>query len=131
MEIENNKNITNRIEVHIDNKNFIVEIVKWFDEDSEALSYESLLIKMFKPCCNIKSNPDNEKGVKNVSEKTDTGNTVYGFSISKEHASELRKVCQARYGMPAAQYMRIVAEAIIEDRVIIKKPKDKKEIYND
>ena len=62
---------------------------------------------------------------------TQESNSVYGFALPKEKSSALRKKCQADFGMPSSQYMRIVVDAILEGRLTIAKPKNHKDVYND
>lgn len=59
----------------------------------------------------------------------ENANPVYGFSLPKQDQSELRRICQERYGIPSTQYMRIIVQAIIEDRLTIEKPNNQKEIF--
>lgn len=55
--------------------------------------------------------------------------SIYGFSLLKSEQKELRDLCQKKFGMTSASYMRIVVRAILDDRITIEKPKDIKEIY--
>lgn len=55
---------------------------------------------------------------------------VYGFALSKAKQSELRAKTQEKFSIPSTQYMRMVVDAILEDRLIIKKPKHKHGVYS-
>ena len=54
---------------------------------------------------------------------------VYGVAIERDKRDALLKKCPAEYGMNSADFMRIVIDAILDDRITIEKPSDKKELY--
>ena len=56
---------------------------------------------------------------------------LYSVQIERYKRDALLKKCPTTYGMNTADFMRLVIDAIIDDRINIQKPADKKEIYND
>ena len=56
---------------------------------------------------------------------------VYGYQLSRADRDALVTKCRETFDMSAADYMRIVTKAILEDRITIQKPKNKTGVYND
>jgi len=56
---------------------------------------------------------------------------LYSVQITRGKRDALLKKCPETYGMKTADFMRLVIDAIVDDRINIQKPTDKKEIYND
>ena len=56
-------------------------------------------------------------------------NPVYGFSLDKEKRDALLLKCPEKFGMNSATYMRLVVDAILEDRLVIKKPKTQEGVF--
>ncbi len=55
--------------------------------------------------------------------------TTYGFGIDSKERDALVALCPKKFDMSAADYMRIIVRAIIDDRLTIAKPDDKSEVY--
>jgi len=56
---------------------------------------------------------------------------VYGVAMCREDRNALLKKCPEKFGMNSADYMRLVVQAILEDRLTIDKPKDKTGVFTD
>ena len=54
---------------------------------------------------------------------------VYGFSLDKAKRDALLIKCPEKYDMNSASFMRLVVDAILEDRLVIKKPEGKTGVY--
>lgn len=61
----------------------------------------------------------------------ETADVIYGYKISRADRDKLLTHCREKFDMSAADYMRIVTRAILEDRISIQKPEDKTGVYND
>jgi len=58
-----------------------------------------------------------------------TGKPVYGFSLDREKRDAFLLKCRDKYGIGGADFMRIVVDATLEDRISIKKPEGKVGVY--
>ena len=60
-----------------------------------------------------------------------TKDVIYGYKIPRGDRDELLIHCREKFDMSAADYMRIVTKAILENRLTIEKPENKTGVYND
>ena len=55
---------------------------------------------------------------------------VYGFGLDREKRDALLDKCPRKFDMTAADYMRLVVDAILDDRLTIQLPEGKAGVYD-